>query len=29
MIAIHGDMQAVVNGESDKMNNPLKNESGQ
>jgi len=25
MIAIHGEMQAVVNGESDKVNNPLKN----
>jgi glycine dehydrogenase len=25
MIAIHGEMQAVVNGESDKANNPLKN----
>jgi glycine dehydrogenase len=24
MIAIHGEMQAVVNGESDKTNNPLK-----
>jgi glycine dehydrogenase len=24
MIAIHGEMQAVVNGESDKANNPLK-----
>jgi glycine dehydrogenase len=25
MIAIHGEMQAVVNGECDKVNNPLKN----
>jgi glycine dehydrogenase len=25
MIAIHGEMQAVANGESDKANNPLKN----
>jgi glycine dehydrogenase len=25
MIAIHGEMQAVANGESDKVNNPLKN----
>ncbi|MBC8041068.1 MAG: aminomethyl-transferring glycine dehydrogenase [Opitutaceae bacterium] len=25
MISIHGEMQAVVNGESDKTNNPLKN----
>ncbi len=25
LIAIHGEMQAVVNGESDKTNNPLKN----
>jgi glycine dehydrogenase len=25
MISIHGEMQAVVNGESDKVNNPLKN----
>ncbi|MGH8021826.1 MAG: aminomethyl-transferring glycine dehydrogenase, partial [Opitutaceae bacterium] len=24
MIAIHGEMQAIVNGESDKVNNPLK-----
>jgi glycine dehydrogenase len=24
MISIHGEMQAVVNGESDKANNPLK-----
>jgi glycine dehydrogenase len=24
MISIHGEMQAVVNGESDKTNNPLK-----
>ena len=24
MIAIHGEMQAVVSGESDKLNNPLK-----
>ena len=25
MIAIHGEMQAVANGEADKLNNPLKN----
>ncbi len=25
LISIHGEMQAVVNGESDKVNNPLKN----